>query len=83
MLDQPDFLPDSGSYDDLRKRMTRRMRHNEVDGQILETLQQAFAKELAQERAVLSRPERMRLFQQISVSILTDVFAKIDGMVQE
>jgi hypothetical protein len=82
MLDQPDFYPHSGSYDDLRKRMTRRMRQDKLDSQVLQVLQQAFDKELGQERAMLSRPERIRLFQQVSVSILTSVLSKIDGMDQ-
>ena len=53
--------------------MTRRVQQNKVDNQILEILQQVFEKELGQENIVLSRPERIRLFQQVTKAILTDV----------
>ncbi len=69
----------SGSYDDLLKLMTRRAQQDEVDNQILEMLKQFFEKELGKEHMALSRPERVRLFQQITKVILTDVLGKIDG----
>ena len=69
----------SGSYDDLLKLMTRRAQQNEVDNQILEILQQFFEKELGKEHMVLSRPERVRLFQQVKKAILADVLGKIGG----
>ena len=69
----------SGSYDDLLKLMTRRAQQNEVDNQILEILQQFFEKELGKEHMVLSRPERVRLFQQVTKAILADVLGKIDS----
>jgi hypothetical protein len=75
MANQSNFYPNSGSYDDLLKRMTRRMQQNKVDDQILEILQQVFEKEL--ESIVLSRPDRIRLFQQVTKAILTDVLGKI------
>jgi len=68
----------SGSYDDLLKLMTQRAQQNEVDHQILEILQQFFDKELGKEHMVLSRPERTRLFQQVTKAILADVLGKID-----
>ena len=69
----------SGSYDDLLKLMTRRAQQNEVDNQILEILQQFFEKELGKEHKVLSRPERVRLFQQVTKAILAEVLGKIDS----
>ena len=69
----------SGSYDDLLKLMTRHAQQNEVDKQILEILKQFFEKELGKEHRPLSRPERNRLFQQVTKAILTDVLGKIDG----
>ena len=69
----------SGSYDELLKRMTQRAQHNGVDSQIFEILKQFFEKELGQEHMVLSRPERVRLFQQVTKAVLTDVHGKIDG----
>ena len=79
MFNPPNIYPNPGSYDDVLKRMTRRMQQNGVDNQILEILQQAFEKEL-QHGIILSRPERNRLFQQVSKAILTDVLRKIDDV---
>ena len=69
----------SGSYDDLLKLMTRRAQQNEVDNEIFKILQQFFEKELGKEHMVLSRPERVRLFQEVTKAILADVLGKIDG----
>ena len=69
----------SGSYDDLLKLMTRHAQQNEVDNQIFEILKQFFEKELGKENRPLSRPERIRLFQQVSKAILTDVLGKFDS----
>ena len=69
----------SGSYDDLLKLMTRRAQQNKVDDQIFEILKQFFEKELGKENMVLSRPERTRLFQQVTKAILTDMLGKIGG----
>ncbi len=70
--------PNPGSYDDVLQRMTRRMQQNGVDNQIFEILRQVFEKEL-EHGIILSRPERARLFQQVSIAILTDVLGKIGG----
>ena len=69
----------SGTYDDLLKLMTRHAQQNEVDNQILEILQQFFEKELGKEHMVLSRPERVRLFQEVTKTILADVLGKFDS----
>ena len=69
----------SGSYDDLLKLMIRHAQQNELDNQILEILKQFFEKELGKENRPLSRPERKRLFQQVTKSIMADVLGKIDG----
>ncbi len=68
----------SGSYEDLLQRMNRRAQDNGFDKQILALLQQTFENELGKEGIVLSRPERVRLYQQFTKSILTDVLGKID-----
>ena len=70
--------PGPNSYADVLKRMLRRVQKNKVDDQILETIQQVFERELGMENAVLSRPERVRLYQQIARTILTDALEKID-----
>jgi hypothetical protein len=77
MSNQSNFYPNPGSYDDLLKRMTQRVRENKIDNQIVEILQQVFEKEFGKESIVLSRPERIRLFQQVAKAILTDVLGKI------
>jgi HD-GYP domain-containing protein (c-di-GMP phosphodiesterase class II) len=75
----PNSYKNSGSFDDLLKRMTQRARQIKVDQQILELLQQVFERELEKENALLSRPERTRLFQQIAQTLLTDALEKLDG----
>jgi hypothetical protein len=69
----------SGSYDDLLKLMTRRAQQNEIDNQILEILKQFFEKELCKENMVFSRSERVRLFQEVTKAIFTDVLEKINS----
>lgn len=77
MLNSSNAYQNPGSYDDLFRRMTRRVQANKVDNQILEILQQVFEKELGKENIVLSRPERIRLFQQVTTAILNDVLGKM------
>ena len=77
MYNPPNSYPSSGSFDDLLKRMTQRMRENKIDTQIVGTLQQVFEKKLSTGNIVLSRPERARLFREVSEAILTDVLGKI------
>ena len=67
----------SNSYDDLLKLMTQHAQQNEIDNQIIEILKQFFEKELSKENRPFSRPERTRLFQQVTKAILTDVLGKI------
>jgi hypothetical protein len=83
MFNPPNSFPNSGSYVDLLKRMTRRVQETEVEDRILEILQQVFERELAKEKLVLSRPERKRLFQQVTKAILTDVLGKLGGTKQQ
>lgn len=73
----PPLYPNPGSYDDVLKRMTRRIKQQKVDQQIFHILLQVYEKEL-QHGVILSRPERTRLFQQVSRQILADVLGKID-----
>ncbi len=78
MFNPPSSYPNSGSYVDILKRMIQRVQYNKVDDQILEILQKVFEKELGKENIVLSRSERVRLYQQVTKTILTDVLGKID-----
>lgn len=69
----------SDSYDDLLKLMIRHAQQNEIGNQIFEILKQFFEKELGKENRPLSRPERVRLFQQVTKATLTDVLGEIDS----
>jgi hypothetical protein len=69
----------SGSYDDLSKLMIRRARQDGLDNQLVEILQKFFEKELEKEHMILSRPERVRLFREVSKTILADALGKIEG----
>lgn len=79
MFNPPPSYPGSGAYDDLLKRMTQRARDKKIDDQIVGLLQQFFENELSQQNIVLSRPERGRLFRDVSKAMLTDVLGNIDG----
>lgn len=70
----------SGSYFDLLKQMTQRVKQQKIDDQILETLQQAFEKELGLVSIVLSRPERVYLFRQITMEIMIELLKKLDDL---
>lgn len=69
----------SGSYDELLKRMLQHAQQTELDQRILAQLKQFFEKEIDKENRPFSRPDRKRLFQQVSKAILTDVLKQIDG----
>ena len=77
MFNPPGSYQGSGSYDDLLKRMTRRARDTKIDDQILGILQQFFENELTKQNIVLSRPERNRLYKDVSKAILADVIGSI------
>ena len=76
----PKSFQNSGSYHDLLKRMTHQVQQNKVDDQILIILQQVFEKELGKENIVLSRPERVRLFRQVTKAVLTDMLGKLNDI---
>ncbi len=79
MFNPPNSYPNPGSYVDLLKRITQRVQQKEVDDQILEIVKQVFERELDKENIVLSRPERVRLFRQVTKAVLADVLGKIEG----
>ena len=80
MFNPPNSYPDPGSYLDLLKRITQQMQQKKVDEQLLQIVQQAFEKELDSKHIVLSRPEMVRLYQQVAKSILTETLEKIDNV---
>jgi hypothetical protein len=74
----PHSFQNSGSYHDLLKRMTHQVQQNKVDDQLLIILEHVFEKELGKENIVLSRPERVRLFRQVTRAVLTDMLGKLE-----
>lgn len=78
MFNQPAPQPSPGSYDQLLGQLTRRMQENRADLKLLESLAQEFERELDGANVTLPRPERLRLFQQVSRVILTEALDKID-----
>jgi hypothetical protein len=77
MFNPPNPYQNSGSYLDLLKRMTQRVQQQKVDDRLLDILQQTFEKELDIGNIVLSRPERVRLFREVSKAILTNMLVKL------
>ena len=77
MFNPSNSYPGSGSYEDILKRMTGRVKQTNVEDQVLAILQQIFEVELGKENVVLSRPERVRLYQQLANVILTEVQGRI------
>ncbi len=77
MFPPSDRLP--GSYVNLLNRMIQNLRRRKAAEQILELLQQIFEQELEKEQVVLSRPERKRLFQQVTQALLKDLPGNPDG----
>jgi hypothetical protein len=77
------MLEPVSSYDDLLKRLTRRMQETEVADQLFEIVRQAYDRELNNANLVglsLSRPQRVRLLQQVAAAVLADVQRKVDGI---
>jgi hypothetical protein len=66
-----------GSYHNLKERMYKKVSAN-VNEQISYLLQNAYENALADESIVLSRPERQRLFSQISKLVLEDIIKRAD-----
>ena len=66
-----------GSYHNLQERMYKKVSAN-VNDQILGILQKAYENALYEENVVLTRPERKRLFKQITQLVLEDVLKKLD-----
>lgn len=71
-----------GSYFDLQKRLLKQVQDAQVNDHILEILQMAYEEALTSANVVLSRPERQRLYTQISTTVLEDVIKKLNGRTQ-
>ncbi len=65
---------DSGSYLDLRARLRRKMQQDGmVKDKIRAALSETYEQALNDTQVVLSRPERTRLFRQLTEEILTEL----------
>ena len=64
-----------GSYYNLKERMYKKVSAN-VNDQIREIMVKAYENALYEENVVLSRPERKRLFSQISEMVFNDILGK-------
>ena len=69
----------SESFDDLLRRTIQHAKQSKVDEKIVELMRHFFEKELAKENRAFSRPERIRLLQQVTKAIMEDVIEKLDN----
>ena len=79
MLPPPGSSLDSGSYIDLLNRMTQRAQQQKADQKILELMSLMLEKELQAESIVLSQPEKLRLFRQVTKAVLAKMLEKLNG----
>ena len=79
MFKPPPPLQSSGSFDDILQRMTQHAQQEMADEKIFEIMKRTFEAGLNKENIILSRPERMRLFNQVAKNVFSDVLEKIDG----
>ena len=80
MFNSPNSYSNSDSYFDLLKRITQLVQKKKVEEQILQIVQQVFEKELNSANVVLTRPEKTRLLQQVTRTVLTEAIAKISDI---
>ena len=71
--------PDSGSYTNIKERVSHKIQATGINDRIFEIVQKAYEEVLAQEKVILSRPERMRLFSQVLKQVLDDMSRKLDS----
>jgi len=64
-----------GSYHNLKERMYKKISAN-VNEQIRTIMVNAYENTLNEENIILTRPERKRLFQQITKMVFDDLFGK-------
>ena len=69
----------SESFDDLLRRTIQHAKQNKIDKEIVDLLRRFFEKEMNKENRPFSRPERIRLLQQVTKAIMEDVIAKFDN----
>ena len=67
-----------GDYRNLKERMYKKVSAN-VNDQIASIFKNAFENALHEENVILSRPERKRLFSQITKMVMEDILKGQDG----
>lgn len=73
-----DPQPDSNSYHNLKERILQNVQAAGINDQIFLIVQKAYEGALEQEKIILSRPERKRLFSQVLKLVLEDMSKKLD-----
>ena len=68
-----------GSYHNLKERMYKKVKATNIEEQIKGLFQSAYENALDAEHIVLSRPERVRLFKQVTRLVLDDISKHLDG----
>ena len=64
-----------GSYENLKERMYKKV-SAEVNEQVRNMMVRAYENALNEENVMLTRPERQRLFSQITEMIMNDIIGK-------
>jgi hypothetical protein len=67
-----------GSYENLKERMYKKVSSG-VNEQIRAIMVKAYENALNEENVILSRPERKRLFSQITKMVMEDIIGKQHG----
>ncbi len=70
----------TGSYRDLLQRITRRVKEADIEQQLVDVIMRAYEAELERENVILSRPERSRLFRQVTRSVLEELLSRYDDV---
>ena len=63
----------TGSYEELKRRIRNRLEEKQYARKFIDQMMEGFEMTLADEKIVLSRPERTRLFKRILWEVLTDL----------
>ena len=75
MFQNPNSLPQPGSYFDLKTRIRKKMQQ-QVNQKILAMFAESYEQALNGENIVLSSLEKQRLFKQLLPEILTELMAE-------
>ena len=71
--------PDPNSYINLKERIFQNIKASGINDQIFGVVKRNYELALADENAVLSRPERSRLLSQVLKQVLEDMLKKLEG----